>query len=114
MDDFDKLTGVLSRIQLAHQIPGRIRLKLNSPVDEKSVTHFKTTFSRLSNALDNIPGIHSIRVNMLARSCTVEYDSKSIPDHAWSDLLAGVRSQGALSLVTRLGKKYREIVGEPS
>lgn len=114
MDDFDRLSGLASRIRLAHQIPGRIRLKLTGPVNQKSVARFKASFSQFSNTLNDIPGIRSIRINVLARSCTVEYDAKDIPDSAWTDLLAGVRSQGALSLVARLGKKYREVFGEPS
>lgn len=113
MDDFDRLAGLVSRIRLAHQISGRVRLKLTGAIPHQSIERFKTSFSHFSDALHDIPGIRSIRVNVLARSCTVEYDPQSIPDNAWTDVLAGIRSREALSLVKRLGKKYREIVGEP-
>ncbi len=111
MDDFERLSGLIPRVRIAHQIPGRIRLKLTGPVSEHSVGHFKAYFLRFSDALDDIPGIRSVRINVLARSCTVEYDPGSIPDGAWSDLLAGARSERALSLVARLARKYREIMG---
>lgn len=112
MDDFERLSGLVSRVRIVHQIPGRIRLKLTGTVSEQSVGHFKTYFSRFADALNDIPGIRSVRVNVLARSCTVEYDPDSIPDQAWNDLLEGVRSEGAFSLVTRLVRKYREVMEE--
>ena len=61
--------------------------------------------------LDSIPGIRSVRVNLLARSCTVEYDRAVIPFQAWPDFLAGVRSDEAGVLITIIEEKYTEVAG---
>lgn len=75
-------------LRIAHQIPGRIRLKLDAgalaahplPAGEAG---------RLDAILSGIRGIRRVQLNLLARSCVVEYDAAVIPDAAWPDLLAG-------------------------
>jgi len=56
-----------------------------------------------------VPGIRSVKVNLLARSCTLEYDSTMIPAAAWPDFLGGVRSPAAETLLQIVVAKYREL-----
>lgn len=64
---------------------------------------------RLRMALESIRGVHSIKLNLLARSCVVEYDRRTIPDEAWRDLLAGQKTPAAAILIGILQEKYEEI-----
>jgi hypothetical protein len=54
---------------------------------------------RLKQALGAIRGVHDIQFNLLARSCVVAYDSATIPDAAWPDLLGGHRTAAAETLL---------------
>jgi hypothetical protein len=58
--------------------------------------------------LDCIPGVASVQVNLLARSCTVHYDPAVIPERAWVDLLNGVDSEAAMILERILHDAYLE------
>lgn len=85
-------------LRIAHQISGRVRLKLAPG----ALTHPALTQgggTRLTQALAAIPGVRGIQLNLLAHSCVVEYDSRAIPDAAWPDLLAGRRSAAADTLL---------------
>lgn len=97
------LTGLLT---VAHHIPGRIRLKLNAGALPGGIG-FET--KRFAGALDSIFGIHGIHFNKLARSVTVEYDNKAIPDRAWPDLLANRPSPEAAALLNRLQEGYSHL-----
>lgn len=91
MDDLLRFAG---HLRIAHHIPGRIRLKLAAELeagDRDAVADAK----RFGLALSGAPGIRSVSLNPLARSCAVEYDPKTIPPSAWQDLLSGARSAAA-------------------
>ncbi len=109
MDGFDRLRAGIACVRVAHHLRGRIRLKLDGEPEglplpsAEQVRHFHTL-------LQDIEGVHSVRVNLLARSCTVEYDPAVIPMDAWSDFLAGARSAAAATLEDILRAKYREVV----
>lgn len=81
-------------IRIAHQIGGRVRLKLDGSVN---MTVPGDTVD-LGQILKVLPGVRDIHINLLARSCVIEYDSTVISDAAWPDLLAGRATQAALSL----------------
>jgi len=95
-------------LQIAHQIPGRIRLKVALAVLDDPLVR-KIGDDSLSQALGIIPGVREIRVNKLARSCTVEYNPDMIPDTAWHDVLSGHDSPAARVLLGIVEDKYQEI-----
>ncbi|MDR1423577.1 MAG: cation transporter [Azoarcus sp.] len=97
------LTGLLT---VAHHIPGRIRLKLNVGALPGGIS---LETKRFGSALDSISGIHGIHFNKLARSVTVEYDNRAIPDRAWPDLLANRPSPEAAALLNRLQEGYSHL-----
>lgn len=95
-------------LRIAHQIPGRIRLKVDLAVlDDPAIRAIGT--DSLSDALGIIPGVRNITVNKLARSCTVEYDKAHIPDVAWSDLLDGRQTPAAAILLGIIEDKFTEV-----
>ncbi len=113
MSFIDNFHCFISRVQIAHHIPGRIRLRLSMsdrPPQlngrEQSLIAQATGFKE---ALDNISGVRSIRVNVMARSCTVEYDHRVIPFKAWPDLIEGKASAEAGILKRIIEKKYAEV-----
>ncbi len=107
-DGFAQLRArVAAAIGIAHHVRGRIRLRLETEIEElpkaaADLKHFQALF-------EGSPGVRSIRVNPLARSCTVEYDPAVIPGAAWNDFLAGTQSTAAVALETLLRQKYREL-----
>jgi len=108
---YEDLHGNLGCVRIAHHISGRIRLKLQSypedlPVSEHAPGYFQAIAERM-------PGIHSVRVNILARSCLVEYDPAVIPDQAWKDFIAGNQSHFAQILEQILRATYQEITHAP-
>ena len=95
-------------LRIAHQIGGRVRLKLDTAaLDDPKLNGLGS--DRLRAALGSVRGVHDITVNLLARSCVVEYDNAVIPDAAWPDLLAGRKSDAAAVLMGILQEKYREV-----
>ncbi|PWU30261.1 hypothetical protein DK254_09115 [Pseudomonas sp. RW407] len=111
MVGFETLLALLPKVRVVHHIPGRIRLKLvdlelpSSPrLPARGVLH------KASEIAARAPGVRSLRLNPLARSCAVEYDPLVIPEQAWADLLAGQRSPAARILEGILLDSYREIV----
>ncbi|MFV5214008.1 cation transporter [Azonexus caeni] len=95
-------------LRIAHQIPGRIRFKIDAAIlDEPAVRAFGE--EGLGDALGAIRGVREIRLNKLARSCTVAYDNAVIPDRAWHDLLAGANTPAAQALLGIIEDKYEEV-----
>lgn len=95
------VADIIPFLRIAHQIPGRVRLKLDiaalalPALREGADTHLKQAFGTM-------PGVRDIQFNLLARSCIVEYDSASIPDAAWPDLLNGRHTPAATILLDLL------------
>lgn len=109
---FDDLRDCLAIVRIVHHIGGRIRLTLQGDPAAHSISRrplTKVQVSQLRARIDRMPGFRSVRVNVLARSCTVEYDPTVIPDRAWSDLLAGTDSADAEVLERMLRGTYQEI-----
>lgn len=71
-----------------------MRLKLDGAVDFA----LPSEGLDLGRILKALPGVRDIQVNILARSCVVEYDPATIPDTAWPDLLAGRSTHAAQTL----------------
>ncbi|MHB1375572.1 MAG: hypothetical protein ACYC5W_12025 [Thauera sp.] len=104
---FHELRGFLRDVRIAHHIRGRIRLKLDASA--VSIDLPKLEARAFQSLLDRSPGVRSVQVNLLARSCTVHYDPEVIPERAWGDLLAGVASEAARILECILSDAYVEI-----
>ncbi|MFC5300763.1 heavy-metal-associated domain-containing protein [Azospira restricta] len=90
-------------LAIAHHIPGRIRLKLHGGATEIGEL---PPLDEIRRELEATRGVSAVRVNLLARSCTVEYDAQIIPPTAWNDLLAGTASPAADALVGTLRAQY--------
>ena len=110
MDHFEQLQRFFRLVRIAHHIPGRIRLKLETGPDDSLMAALGDA-KRFGSALDDIPGVHAVKLNLLAQSCTIEYDARTIPVAAWPDLLGGVRSTAAEVLWNILATRYREAAG---
>lgn len=91
-------------LRVAHHIPGRIRLKL---AGEGGLGDVLAEVRRFAATASTAPGIRSVSLNLLARSCLVEYDPAQIAPAAWADLIAGTRSDEALALTRRLAGSSR-------
>ncbi len=94
---------------IAHHIPGRVRLKFDGgsiAAAELREIHPE----RLRVSLEGVRGVFSVRLNMLARSCTVEYDETVIPGEAWEDLLA-CRMTAAADILAAILREGHEKAG---
>jgi hypothetical protein len=92
------LAAIVPHLRIAHQVGGRVRLKLDAAAASAPVVR-DGGGARLQRFFGALPGVRSIAFNPLARSCVVEYDSAVIPDAAWPDLLAGRSSAAAAALL---------------
>jgi len=109
MQNIDYFRQFASKVSIAHHIPGRIRLKLDSVELDAQGRQLLEQASQFQHVLDATPGVKAIRLNLLARSCTIEYDPKIIPAQAWADLLAGVESPAASTLLGIIEQKYEAL-----
>ena len=105
---FEELRDHLSGVRIAHHIRGRIRLKLETYPADLALPGKHT--HKLQAVAKRIPGFHSVRINLLALSCAVEYDPAVIPDQAWRDFLTGTDSPAAATLEQILRETYQEII----
>lgn len=110
MSVVDRLQRFGACVHIAHHLPGRIRLRLGElPALDAKEQSLLAQARNFHDLLERIPAIRSVRVNLLARSCTVEYDHAAIPFQAWPDFLAGVRSDDAGMLIRIIEEKYAEV-----
>ena len=63
----------------------------------------------ITTALRRIRGVKNISWNLLARSCTIEYDPAVIPNAAWPDLLANADTPAAQTLRTILDEAHEQL-----
>lgn len=107
IDPWQVVSAFSSYLRIAHQIGGRVRLKVDlSALDDPALNGLGS--DGLRSVLGTVRGVQDISVNLLARSCVVEYDNAVIPDAAWPDLLAGRKTDAASVLVGILQEKYEE------
>lgn len=99
--DTPALLRYVARLQIAHHIPGRIRLKLSGPVDDELFALAQDA-KRFGEALAGMNGVRSIGLKLGARSCVVEYDPSLIPPSAWNGLLSDVTTPEGEALQRRL------------
>lgn len=97
------LAGLVSRLRIAHHVPGRVRFKLEEGTGLSGALAEAKAFV---DSLDAVDGISAINLNLLARSCTVEYDPKRISPLAWKDLVGGIDSPEAAALSGLLAQRW--------
>ena len=90
-------------LRIAHHIPGRVRLKLVVEGDF-ALDGGIDAAKRFIRSITAIPGIRSVNLNPLARSCVVEYDPALIPPAAWQDVVSGTGSAEAEVLLQAIGR----------
>lgn len=95
-------------LRLAHQIPGRVRLKLDAAALDVPLLRGLGA-QALQQALASVRGVQDFSFNLLARSCVITYDNATIPDAAWPDLLAQRPSVSAQTLLAILHERYEEL-----
>ncbi|NYZ13656.1 heavy-metal-associated domain-containing protein [Azospirillum sp. RWY-5-1] len=98
MAPIDLIRRLSASLRIVHHIPGRVRLKLDAAPDA-GLAAAAGDVDALRRALGGSPGIRTVSVNPLARSCTIEYDPSVIPPTAWPDLLRGDLSAAAQTLL---------------
>jgi hypothetical protein len=108
LDPWRVVSDFAPYLRIAHQIPGRVRLKLDAAALDVPTLR-EVGGERLKTALGSLRGVHDISLNLLARSCVVSYDNGTIPDAAWPDLLAARRTDAAATLIGILREKYEEL-----
>lgn len=108
MKEFHTFRRFAGSVQIVHHIPGRIRFKLGEVELDAAGREALVSARRFQGALDTLPGVKAIRLNLLARSCTVEYDPSVIPQKAWPDLLAGTDSAEAATLIRIVTENFAE------
>lgn len=91
------IAGVAAYARIAHQVSGRVRIKLESSPQDASIAG--GAVESLRRRLETLPCVRGVSLNLLARSCVVEYDNAVIPDAAWADLLAGRPTPAAKTLL---------------
>lgn len=106
MKELETFRHFADKVQIAHHIPGRIRFKLGAIELDEAGRAAVESARQFQGALDAMPGVKDIRLNLLARSCTVEYDPGVIPQQAWPDLLAGKNSHAAQTLLSIVSKRF--------
>ncbi len=99
-DPTDLLLRAGEVLAIAHHIPGRIRLKLTDETAAAAVLAGGRFPS--PERLRAIAGVRAVKVNLLARSCVVDYDPVVVPPMAWVDLLAGRRTSASDPLLAAL------------
>jgi hypothetical protein len=98
----DTFAALLARLEIAHQTPGRIRLKLKSAPADTPVSLDKNGLLRFFARLESLPGIVGARPNLLAKSCVIEYDRSALPDTLWREALAANATPAASAFRKRL------------
>ncbi|SEP69141.1 Heavy-metal-associated domain-containing protein [Ectothiorhodospira magna] len=91
----DPLTQLLGQVRVVHHLRGRIRLKLDADLKALATAADIPDMEKMLSAL---PGVSSVRLNLLARSCVVTYDAEVIPMSAWEDFLRGQDTDAARTL----------------
>ena len=101
-------TGILlpwlNALTIAHHVPGRIRLNLSGTLPAAP----QGAERALSILKERVPAITDLRVNLLARSCTVAYDTNAIIPRWWEQLILE-RDPELLQKLTHQIEIYKEL-----
>jgi hypothetical protein len=95
------IRDIAALLRIAHHIPGRVRLKLEGDLGG-GLGQAVEDARRFVRSAASTPGIRTVNLNVMARSCVVEYDPGIISPTAWQDLVAGNPSEPAEALLGAL------------
>ena len=102
--DFRKLVELEKYLEVAHHVPGRMRVKFSPLILTKPVA-----LAAMNGHSELPPAIHSTRVNMAARSVVIEYDSEAIPPDVVEELIQGKDKDKKAELVSELYAKLMNV-----
>lgn len=82
----EEFLRVRDHLSLIHQVPGRMRLRLGVGLFARAA---ELSQGGLQGALQGLPGIRAVRLNLAAASLVIEYDPKLMTPDAWVLVLEG-------------------------
>jgi hypothetical protein len=109
--NLDTLLALRGHVQVAHHVPGRIRLRI-APTLVKSA--WRADRNRIEQALRSIQGISGVRINPVAGSVVVEYIPNRVAPGTWEVLLKGDEDAARERLETLLGLPPALSSGNPT
>jgi len=83
----DYLIPLLEEAQIAHHIPGRIRLRFNHSI-LAALPKLNGIEKEIQKIADQIEAIKDIRLNLYAGSVVVQYDTDLLPSVFWEEVVA--------------------------
>jgi hypothetical protein len=83
----DYLIPLLEEAEIAHHIPGRIRLRFNHSIVTKlpKLNGIEKEIQKLANQIE---AIKNIRLNLFAGSVVVQYDTDLLSPDFWQEVVA--------------------------
>ena len=108
-----QLQKLCQLLQVAHHIPGRIRVRLSLASLQGAGALSLDELQDFLAALEQVEGIQAVKPNLAALSCTIEYDAAVIASSEWSGLLeaGSVQEHSKLAvLVERYGSRLDEVL----
>lgn len=100
LTDIELLEKMSSFIDIAHKSSGRVRLKF-----DKAILEYISQSKLEEFGVLNFKGVKDSKVNKMAKSITISYDPKIIPDEIWTDLCEGKNLQTISELFLELKKE---------
>lgn len=86
--DSEILARIAPFLTLLSHTPGRLRVRVS-----KEIKSLNLEFDGLSQKVNSINGIKSVKFNPLIGSITIHYDSDIIQPQFWEDILQAKSSQ---------------------
>ena len=97
--DFNILARMRHGLEVKHHIPGRIRIVFHGSL----LTHPETR--RFKDMKDDLPAaVKNVRINLLARSLVIEYDTRNIAPELLEELMTVVDDARAAEIAERLNE----------
>lgn len=109
MDGFNrqKLLDIRAHLQIAHHVPGRIRLRI-VPTILSAVKGLDRGLLKLPFA--ELEGIRSARINAIGLSAIVDYDADTLPPDWWETAVEGSDDE-VLDLSASLHDLWGDTIG---
>lgn len=95
--NFHKLVDLEKYLNVAHHVPGRIRIKFSPQILTKPAA-----LSAMREHSELPTAIRSARVNMAARSVVIEYDPAAIFPEAIEELINGKNKNKKVQIISDL------------
>ncbi|MCK5244552.1 MAG: hypothetical protein KAJ90_04710 [Desulfobacterales bacterium] len=80
----DYLVPLLEEAEIAHHIPGRIRLRFNHSILAK-LPNLNGLEKEILRIGDQVKAFNDIRLNLHAGSVTIQYDTNLLPPDFWEE-----------------------------